>query len=79
MHATALILSCIRNIGFYNTEVKLGNWPKGKGPAPRRLSKLTIGLFDFGDSARPMADVFGKGFHIRVIAYDPYMNELAAA
>lgn len=79
MHASALILSCIRNIGFYNIEVKLGNWPKGKGPAPRRLSKLTVGLFGFGDSARPMADVFGKGFHSRVIAYDPYMDELAAA
>lgn len=79
MHASALILSCLRNIGYYNTEVKLGNWPKGKGPAPRRLSKLTVGIFGFGDSARPMANVFGKGFNSRIIAYDPYMDELAAA
>lgn len=78
MHASALILACIRNIGFYNNEVKLGNWPKGKGPIPRRLSNLTVGLFGFGSSARPMADVFGKGFHSRVIAYDPYMDKLAA-
>lgn len=79
MHAAALILACQRNIGFYNQSIKRGEWPKGKGPEPRRLSKQTVGLFGFGDSARPMADVFGKGFHSRVIAYDPFMDEEAAA
>lgn len=77
-HASALILACLRNLCYYNSEIRAGNWPKGKGPAPRRLSKLTVGIFGFGDSARPMARVFREGFNSRVMAYDPYMDRQAA-
>lgn len=74
MHTTGLILACLRNIGFYNNAVKSGEWPKGKGSSPRRLSGMTVGLFGFGSSARMIAEVFAKGFHSRVIAYDPYVD-----
>ena len=74
MHATGLILACIRNIGFYNNAVKKGEWPKGKGPSPRRLSGMTLGLFGYGSSARMLSEIFARGFHSRVIAYDPYVD-----
>ena len=74
MHASGLILACLRNIGFYNSAVKRGEWPKGKGPAPKRLSGMTLGLFGFGSSARMIAGIFANGFHSRVIAYDPYVD-----
>lgn len=74
MHTTGLILACLRNIGFYNNAVKHGEWPKGKGPSPRRLSGMTIGLLGYGSSARMIAEVFAHGFHSRVIACDPYVN-----
>lgn len=74
MHATGLILACLRNIGYYNNAVKRGEWPKGKGPAPRRLSGMTLGLLGYGSSARMIAEVFARGFHSRVIACDPYVN-----
>lgn len=74
MHTTGLILACLRNIGFYNNAVKSGEWPKGKGASPRRLSGMTLGLFGFGSSARMIAEIFAKGFHSRVIAYDPYVD-----
>lgn len=74
MHASALILASLRNVGFYNQNAKAGIWAKGQGPKPRRLSNLTVGLFGFGDSARHLADVFVKGFRSRVLACDPYLT-----
>ncbi|MGE4282477.1 MAG: C-terminal binding protein [Clostridia bacterium] len=77
-HASALILSLLRNICYYDSSIRKGEWPKGKGPMPTRLSDMTVGLFGFGTSARPMADVFRKGFKSRVISCDPYMDYNAA-
>lgn len=74
MHASGLILASLRNIGYYNAQVKKGNWPKGGGPSPRRLSNLTVGLFGFGDSARRLAEIFSFGYHSRVIACDPFVD-----
>lgn len=75
MHASGLILASLRNIGYYNSQVKSGNWPKSGGPSPRRLSNLTVGLFGFGDSARRLAEIFALGYHSRVIACDPFVAE----
>lgn len=74
MHATGLVLACLRNIGFYNNAVKNGQWPKGEGPSPRRLSKLTVGLLGFGASASRIGEIFSDGFKSRVIAFDPYVD-----
>ena len=74
MHACGLALACLRNIGFYNNSVKAGNWPKGEGPSPRRLSKMTVGLLGFGASARAICRIFSGGFGSKVISYDPYMS-----
>lgn len=74
MHASGLILACLRNIGFYNNSVKAGRWPKGEGPSPRRLSNMTVGLLGFGASARALCKIFSQGFDSRVISYDPYMS-----
>ena len=75
IHATALALNLLRNITFYDTRIRQGQWPKAKGALPRRLSNMTVGLYGFGASAQPMAQVFGKGFGSRVIAFDPYLSD----
>lgn len=75
IHATALILNLLRNVSFYDTNIRRGNWPKAKGPLPDRLSNMVIGLYGFGGSARPMSQVFTKGFNSKVIAYDPFVSE----
>ena len=31
MHATALILNLLRNVSFYDSNIRRGNWPKAKG------------------------------------------------
>ena len=75
IHASALILNLIRNINYYDANIRNGNWLKAQGAVPKRLSNLVVGLFGFGVSARPMARVFNKGFKSRVIAYDPFVND----
>ena len=74
MHASGLILACLRNIGFYNNSVNAGGWPKGEGSSPRRLSNMTVGLLGFGASARALGKIFSQGFGSRVISHDPYIS-----
>lgn len=75
IHASALILSLIRNINYYDSRIRSGEWPKAKGITPRRLSNMTLGLYGFGGSAKPTAEIFKGGFKSRVITNDPYVDE----
>lgn len=75
LHASALILSLLRNINFYDSNIRKGNWPKRKGNIPKRLSNMVVGLYGFGASARPMANVFKNGFNSKVIACDPFVSD----
>lgn len=74
MHASALVLNILRNINFYDTNIRSGMWPKAQGPKPRRLSNMTIGLFGFGGSAKELARIFRDGYGSKIIAYDPYLT-----
>lgn len=75
IHASALILNLIRNVNYYDSNIRKGSWPKAKGYLPRRLSNMVVGLYGFGASARPMAQVFKNGFNSRVIASDPFVDD----
>lgn len=75
VHATALIMSLIRNVSFYDRNIRQGKWLKTQGPVPRSPRDLTIGLYGFGESAHYLYDIFSKGFGSRVITSDPYLNE----
>lgn len=52
IHATALILSLIRNVGFNDRGVRAGIWQKAKGYLPPSPKNLVLGLYGFGGSAR---------------------------
>jgi D-3-phosphoglycerate dehydrogenase len=75
LHASALILSLLRNVNYYDSRIRKGEWPKAKGVTPKRLSGMTLGLYGFGGSAKPLAEIFGKGFKSRVVTNDPYVSE----
>lgn len=75
IHASALILNLLRNVNFYDSNIRKGSWPKAKGNLPRRLSNMIVGLYGFGASARPMAKVFKDGFNSTVIACDPFASD----
>jgi len=44
----------------------------------RELSEKTVGIVGFGRIGRRLAELLA-GFHVNILAYDPYMNEAAAA
>ena len=75
VHATSLALGLMRNSVYYDREIRKGNWPKAKGPLPKEMSNVTLGLYGFGGSARPLYEIFRHGFHSRVITCDPYVPE----
>ena len=74
-HAASLILSLIRNTTYYDRGIRQGRWPKATYFVPKNVSDLTLGLYGFGGSARPLYEIFRKGFKTRVISCDPFLSE----
>jgi len=73
VHATALALALERNILYYDSHIRQGEWPKARHHVPRLPRNLTLGLYGFGGSAKEMYRIFRQGFQSRVIACDPYV------
>ena len=75
VHAAGMILSIMRDLPYYDRGVRAGNWPKGKGKQPLRISNLTMGIVGLGGSGRKSAKIWHDGFGCRIIAYDPYVSQ----
>jgi len=75
LHACALILDLLRNVSYYDRGIRQGEWRKASGPVPRNPRDLTLGLYGFGGSAKPLYDIFYHGFGTKVITCDPYINK----
>ena len=83
-HAMALILAIARKITKLDNFVKQGKWilePEPEiqmqvWPTMIGLRDKTLGLIGFGRIARKLVPK-AKGFGMRVIAYDPYLDESA--
>jgi D-3-phosphoglycerate dehydrogenase len=73
-HAMALTLSCLRKTVLYANSVKSGVWDMNVGRPVARISGLTFGLFGFGHIAQAVA-VRAKAFGMKVVAYDPYLED----
>jgi D-3-phosphoglycerate dehydrogenase len=73
-HTLALLLACLRKVGFYHLRTKQGEYQLQAGSPLRRLSKLTLGLIGFG---RIGQEVFrrARGLGLSVIAYSPSGND----
>ena len=74
-HAASLILGLIRNTCYYDRSIRNGEWPKAKYYVPKAISEITLGLYGFGGSAKPLYNIFKNGFNSRVITCDPYVPE----
>jgi len=86
-HAMALILACTRRVVGANSAVKSGYWQFGPRssiitevirPGIDRLRGRTLGLFGFGAIARAVVPK-AKGFGMRIIACDPYVDSCVGA
>lgn len=76
-HAMMLLLAAFRRTIEQDRMVREGRWKEGR-PALLgipRLMGLTLGLIAFGHVARAVAKR-AKPFGLRVIAYDPFIEEL---
>ena len=76
-HAMTLLLSTFRRVIEQDKMVREGRWREGR-PALLQIPRLmgqTLGLIAFGHVARAVAKR-AKPFGLRVIAYDPFIEEL---
>src|SRR4051794_29939480 len=76
-HAMMLLLSTFRRTIEQDKMVREGRWREGR-PALLKIPRLmgqTLGLVSFGHVARAVAKR-AKPFGLRVIAYDPFIEEL---
>ncbi len=73
-HALALILACVRNVGFFHHRIKRGEYDLKAGPAMHRLKGRTLGLIGFGKTAQA---VYHRacGFDLQVIATSSSGND----
>ena len=72
--ALTLMLNVLKNQQNYDPVVRQGKWSRFP---MRELSAKTVGLVGFGRIGRRLAELL-SGFGVKVLAYDPYMNEQAA-
>jgi D-3-phosphoglycerate dehydrogenase len=73
--AVALILGIMKNLHRFDNAVREGAWSRF---TMRELKAKTVGILGFGRIGRRLAQLL-QGFDVNLIAYDPYMNEEAAA
>jgi len=76
-HAMTLLLASFRRVIEQDRMVREGRWREGR-PALLKIPRLmgqTLGLIAFGHVARAVAKR-AKAFGLRVIAYDPFIEEL---
>ena len=74
-HAMSMILSLNRLLARDSDLVKKGLWNEiKKDKRVYRLSEATLGLLGFGRIGRRISKK-AKNFGLKVIAYDPYINE----
>lgn len=74
--ALTLILSVLKNIPLYDSEVRKAGW--GRYPM-RELSGKTVGVIGFGRIGRRLCELL-KGFGVTILVHDPFISpELVTA
>ncbi len=76
-HTLALMLALARKIPQAHSSLISGRWEKGKFKG-RELSGKTLGIIGLGNIGRIVAER-AKGLKMKVIAYDPFLSQDAAA
>ena len=73
-----LLLATARRLASAERHVRGGGWSPSALLPMHRLRGRTLGLVGFGHIARGVADR-GRGFGLRIIAFDPYVTGAAMA
>ena len=72
-HAFALLLALARKIPFADPSLRAGVWNK-KAFVGKELQGKTLGVIGLGKIGSIMAQR-GQAFHLKVLAYDPFVSE----
>lgn len=75
--AMAMLLACARGLFPAGRIARDGAWDLSKMPVLRRLRGQTLGLVGIGQIGKAVA-ARARGFGLRVLASDPYVDEAAA-
>lgn len=76
-HAFALLMALARRIPSADASLRRGSWEK-TAFLGQELENKTLGIVGLGKIGSVLAQR-GNGFHMRVIAYDPFVSEKYAA
>lgn len=76
-HALGLLLACARRIVSRDRKVRAGAWDIGAREPIFRMRGKTLGVLGLGSIARTLVRKV-KGFELRVIAYDPFLEKNVA-
>src|SRR5918911_4981425 len=77
-HTMALLLSLARQIADASASTRAGKWEKKKYSSGRELLGKTLGVIGTGNIGALVVQR-AKAFGLKVIAYDPFLTEEAAA
>jgi len=79
-HAIVLLLACAKKLAFLNNSTKQGRWTEGKQQAQSTMPSIhgqTLGIIACGAIGRMTARK-AQCFRLRVLGYDPYVDESLA-
>ena len=73
-HAASLIVSLSKALPYFDREVRQGNWKSRNAYFSGELRDKTLGVIGFGRIGSYVASILGKGFGMKILAYDPYIS-----
>lgn len=73
-HALAILLSAVRQLGFYRASATPERWNDRAAEAPPRLSETTLGIIGLGRIGREFVRLAGPLFG-SIIGYDPMLPD----
>ena len=73
-HALAILLSAVRQLGFYTASAGPNTWNERAATAPPRLSELTLGVVGLGKIGRELIRLAGPLFG-RILGFDPFLPD----
>lgn len=76
-HAIALLFALVRQVARHDRMIRAGAWNSRAAMPLRRWQGATLGFIGFGRVPQLMARKL-SGFEMKLVAYDPYVNEQAA-
>jgi D-3-phosphoglycerate dehydrogenase len=69
----ALILALAKNLAYWDSEMKRGNWQARFHSQPRDVAGSVIGIVGLGNIGSALAELL-QPFHAQLVAYDPVVS-----